>query len=378
MLFSQLLYPQFFREADVVNFAFRDYEFDPESSSRFQSKLGQDQGNSNIIDEARQVSQENQIEEQSAVFDVAIIGAGFSGLSAALLLGRYLRPTVIFDGGNTRNSTSKHIHGYLGFENSSPQEFMQKAWRDVLQYNSVKVVKEKVIKVERNTNNSNYSFLLTTESGKVVTTAKYLIIATGIEDSKPNIENFDMFDGNGAWHCPHCDGFQTSNRKLAILTYGKNIISYAKEFLGWTRDITVIIQGNYKLTDKDKNEAKTLGIRIVENNHIIKISGARNGHIEKIICQGGRTYEVDVIFYYLGYTVQNQLAKQLGCELDEEEGFVKVNSSQQTTVRNVYAVGDLDTDRHYVVFAAASGAVAAISIYEQLLKDAIRNTKEKF
>ena len=378
MLFSQLLYPQFFREADVVNFAFRDYEFDPESSSGFQSKLGQDQGNSNIIDEARQESQENQIEEQSAVFDVAIIGAGFSGLSAALLLGRYLRPTVIFDGGNTRNSTSKHIHGYLGFENSSPQEFMQKAWRDVLQYNSVKVVKEKVIKVERNTNNSNYSFLLTTESGKVVTTAKYLIIATGIEDSKPNIENFDMFDGNGAWHCPHCDGFQTTNRKLAILTYGKNIISYAKEFLGWTRDITVIIQGNYKLTDKDKNEAKTLGIRIVENNHIIKISGARNGHIEKIICQGGRSYEVDVIFYYLGYTVQNQLAKQLGCELDEEEGFVKVNSSQQTTVRNVYAVGDLDTDRHYVVFAAASGAVAAISIYEQLLKDAIRNTKEKF
>ena len=187
-----------------------------------------------------------------------------------------------------------------------------------------------------------------------------------------------MFDGNGVWHCPHCDGFQTTNRKLAILTYGKNIISYAKEFLGWTRDITVIIQGNYKLTDKDKNEAKTLGIRIVENNHIIKISGARNGHIEKIICQGGRSYEVDVIFYYLGYTVQNQLAKQLGCELDEEEGFVKVNSSQQTTVRNVYAVGDLDTDRHYVVFAAASGAVAAISIYEQLLKDAIRNTKEKF
>ena len=378
MLFSQLLYPQFFREADVVNFTFHGHGFNSESSIISQSKLGQDQGNSNIIDEARQESQENQIEEQSAVFDVAIIGAGFSGLSAALLLGRYLRPTVIFDGGNTRNSTSKHIHGYLGFENSSPQEFMQKAWRDVLQYNSVKVVKEKVIKVERNTNNSNYSFLLTTESGKVVTTAKYLIIATGIEDSKPNIENFDMFDGNGAWHCPHCDGFQTTNRKLAILTYGKNIISYAKEFLGWTRDITVIIQGNYKLTDKDKNEAKTLGIRIVENNHIIKISGARNGHIEKIICQGGRSYEVDVIFYYLGYTVQNQLAKQLGCELDEEEGFVKVNSSQQTTVRNVYAVGDLDTDRHYVVFAAASGAVAAISIYEQLLKDAIRNTKEKF
>lgn len=84
-----------------------------------------------------------------------------------------------------------------------------------------------------------------------------------------------------------------------------------------------------------------------------------------------------MIFYYLGYKVQNQIAKQLGCKLDEEEGFIKVNLSQQTTVRNVYAVGDVDTDRHYIVFAAASGAVAAISIYEELLKAAIRNTKEK-
>lgn len=361
----------------MVNFTFHDYGVSSEGSGISKSKLGQDQGNSNIIDKTRQERQENQIEEQSTVFDVAIIGAGFSGLSSALLLGRYLRPTVIFDGGNTRNSTSKHVHGYLGFENTPPQEFIQKAWSDVLQYNSIKVVKEKVIKIERNTNNSNYFFLLTTESGKVVITAKYLIIATGIEDSKPNIENFDMFDGNGAWHCPHCDGFQTTNRKLAILTYGKNTISYAKEFLGWTRDITVFIQGNYQLTDKDRNDAKTLGIRIVENDDILKISGAKNGHIEKIICQDGRSYDADIIFYYLGYTVQNQLAKQLGCELDEEEGFVKVSSSQQTTVSNVYAVGDLDTDRHYIVFAAASGAVAAISIYEQLLKDAIKNTIEK-
>ena len=85
---------------------------------------------------------------------MAIIGGGFSGLSAALMLGRYLRKTVIYDNGRTRNSTSKHVHGYLGFENSSPQEFIQKAWKDVLQYNSIKVVKEKVTEVERITDNN--------------------------------------------------------------------------------------------------------------------------------------------------------------------------------------------------------------------------------
>ena len=333
------------------------------------------QGNNNIIDETAEERQESPEE----VFDVAIIGAGFSGLSAALLLGRYLRKTVVFDDGRTRNHTSKHVHGYLGFENSSPQEFIQKAWKDVLQYNSIKVVREKVTKVERNADNDTSVFFeISTRSGQPITKARYLIIATGVQDSKPNIENFEIYDGNGAWHCPHCDGFQTTNKKLGIITYGKNTIPYAKEFLGWTRDITVFVQGNYQLTDMDRNDAKTLGIKLVENDNIIEISGNRNGCIERIVCQASGSYEVDVIFYYLGYKVQNRLAKQLRCELDEEEGFIKVDSSQQTTVRNVYAVGDVDTDRHYVVFAAASGAVAAISIYEQLLKDAIRNTKEKF
>ena len=112
------------------------------------------QGNYNIIDETAEERQESPEE----VFDVAIIGAGFSGLSAALLLGRYLRKTVVFDDGRTRNHTSKHVHGYLGFENSSPQEFIQKAWKDVLQYDSIKVVREKVTKVERNADNNTSVF----------------------------------------------------------------------------------------------------------------------------------------------------------------------------------------------------------------------------
>jgi thioredoxin reductase len=329
----------------------------------------------NIIDESTRGHQENQ-----EVFDVAIIGGGFSGLSAALLLGRYLRQTVIFDDGPTRNFKSKHVHAYLGFENSSPKELIQKAWKDVLQYNSIKVVREKVVKVEsvydNNNNNSNSHFILSTNSGEFTVKAKFLVISTGVQDSKPNVKNFEIFEGNSAWHCPHCDGFQSINKKLAIITNGKNAISYAKEFLGWTRDIKVFIQGIYELTDRDREDAETLGFKIFKDDDIIEISGDENGHIKNIICQSGKQYEADVIFYHLGYRVQNQIAIQLMCELDNNGGFIKVNSSQQTTVPNVYAVGDVDTDRHFIVFAVASGVTAAISIYEALLKDAIKKTKE--
>ena len=302
-------------------------------------------------------------------FDVAIVGAGFAGLSAALLLGRYLRPTVIFDGGETRNSMTKHMHGYLGFENISPKQFIRKAWKDVLQYDSVKPIKKKVEKIERN----NELFSLMTDTGKTLAKAKFIIIATGIEDSKPNIENFERFDGNGAWHCPHCDGFQSTNKRLAIITLGKNSLSYAKEFLGWTKNIRVFIQGNHHLTDKEKTEAKALCIDLIENDDIKEIIGDARGKPKAVICESGKFYDIDIIFYHLGYKVQNQLAKQLGCELDEDEGFVKINAMQQTTIQNVYAAGDIDTDRHFVVLATASGAVAAISIYEEILKHVIKD-----
>ena len=72
--------------------------------------------------------------------------------------------------------------------------------------------------------------------------------------------------------------------------------------------------------------------------------------------------------------IQNEIANQLGCEFDE--GYVMINKKKQTTVPNVYAAGDFYTDRHYAIPAAASGALAAISIYEELLKNAIRINRQ--
>jgi thioredoxin reductase len=60
-----------------------------------------------------------------------------------------------------------------------------------------------------------------------------------------------------------------------------------------------------------------------------------------------------------------------GCKLDEES--IKVDKKQQTTVPQVFAAGDVDTDRHFVVLAVASGALAAISICEDILKEALQN-----
>ena len=91
-------------------------------------------GKKNIIDLTGKNNNNENNANAEQVFDIAIIGSGFAGLSAALLLGRYIRPTVIFDSGNTRNSVTRQVHGYLGFESICPTQLISKAWKDVKQY----------------------------------------------------------------------------------------------------------------------------------------------------------------------------------------------------------------------------------------------------
>ncbi len=93
----------------------------------------------NLIDE--KIGKDGSTSIYDPIFDVAIIGGGYAGLSAALLLGRYLRPTIVFDVIKHRKS---RLHGYLGFEKSKIEEVIQKSWKDVLQYHSVKRVEERV------------------------------------------------------------------------------------------------------------------------------------------------------------------------------------------------------------------------------------------
>jgi thioredoxin reductase len=312
------------------------------------------------VKKAANLIEEKRVANKDA-FDVAIIGAGYAGLSAALLFGRYLVKAVVFDSGVTRNSTTKHVHGYLGFENVTPSALIKRARKDVARYKSVTIIKENVSAVR----NEKEYFIV--RAGGRIFQARYIVIATGVRDVKPDAKNFEKFDGNGAWHCPYCDGLETAGKRLAIIMSGKEPLSYAKEFLGWTRDITMFLH-HCRLDEKEKKEAAALGVKIV-NNRVTRIEGGHGRLKKHLFCKSGRRYTVDVIFYRLGYQVQSRLAEQLGCQLDE--GYVKVDGMQETTIPNVYAAGDLDTDRHYVVLAAAGGARAAISIYEKLLKQAI-------
>lgn len=363
--------------------------------------------NNNIIDrtigrESGKSRSYNDVSKKD-VFDVGIIGGGFGGLSAALLLGRYLRSVVIFDTPKNRNY---NIHGYLGFENTPIRDAIKKSWQEVLQYSSVVKVKENVKRVSKNDSDNLFLISVLSPDGQSNSEDKEdddkekdprhyakefktrrLIIATGIDQIKPNIKNFDKYLGNGIWHCPHCDGFATTDKKLIIIATHddpQKAIRYAKVFLGWTNDITLFLQSinansnesKHLLTDNQIKETIKLGIKVIEDDEIVKVFGnPKTNNLAGGISKKGTRHEADVLFYYMGTTINNKIPLQLGCKLDK--GYVKVDKKQESTVSGIYAVGDIDTDRHYAILASASGAVAAQNIYQELLKESISIKREK-
>ena len=128
------------------------------------------------------------------------------------------------------------------------------------------------------------------------------------------------------------------------------------------------------LDDKQRNEAMTLEFNVIENDYVVEVIGdSKTNRIKGVITRRNEFYEADVLFYHFDKVIRNEIAIQLGCELDK--GYIKVNEKQQTSIPNAYAAGDIDTDRHYAILAAASGSLAAITIYEELLKDAIKSKK---
>ncbi|MBU2414688.1 MAG: NAD(P)/FAD-dependent oxidoreductase, partial [Gammaproteobacteria bacterium] len=114
--------------------------------------------------------------------DVIVIGGSFAGLSAAMQLARGQRKVTVIDAGEPRNRFSDESHGFFGLDGVSPFTIQQEAYRQLLKYPTVNIVKDKAVAVE----NHDAGFSVTLGDGASLHSKK-LILATGLRDELPNI-----------------------------------------------------------------------------------------------------------------------------------------------------------------------------------------------
>ncbi len=306
------------------------------------------------------------------LYDCIVIGAGPAGLSASLFLARYRRRVLTFHHNSPRNIYSHGVHGFLGHDGIHPAELLARGREEVTAYGGL-IIEGCVTGVERV---SEECFRVSTGDGELPAQsfdARRLILATGLRDLLPEVPGFREFYGLSVHHCPDCDGFETTGKRLAVLGSGKNAVGFTLSLLTWTDKLTLVTGGDPgDMTAEHRARLEGFGIPVLDRRVVALEGDAGRGRLERARLDDGGALECDALFFNLGTEPASQLHAMLGCRLDPECGLVWVDEEQQTSVPGVYAAGDLTPRSQLAVVAASEGAMAAIHVHKSLLPESQR------
>lgn len=290
---------------------------------------------------------------EPVVEDVIVLGGGYAGLSAALWLGRYRRRTLVLDTRRTRNRFARTSHGYLGSDGCDPAEIRAAALSDVARYDTVRLQEDAATGVVR----SGENFMVTSSAGEYC--ARRLLLASGVKDVMPDIPGFSELYGRHIFHCSCCDGYESSDQDVLAIGWGEHAAGFALDLLEWGARVTLVTNGQEFEGDRaciaalDRND-----IKIIED--VVSGFTVVNGAMAGATLASGRTIPATRAFFSIKHEPNNELARQIGCNIDEM-GYVEVGPHGETSVEHVYAAGDLTPGEQLVQTATAEGAVAGIA-----------------
>jgi thioredoxin reductase len=292
-------------------------------------------------------------------FDVIIVGGSYSGLAAGMALGRALKKVLIIDGGKPCNRQTPYSHNFITHDGDTPAEIAALANLQVRNYNTVKFFDGLATSGTKTEN----GFEISVASGETFT-AKKLIFATGIRDIMPDIEGFAACWGISVLHCPYCHGYEIRHEKTGLLGNGEFVFDLAKLISNWANDLTIFTNGTSTLTVEQITKLEKNSIKIIEKE-IEKLEHS-NRHLKKIIFQDGTISKLTAIYAPTPFEQHCIIPESLGCELTEE-GYIKIDSFQETTVKGVYACGDNAARMRTVANAVAMGTTAGMTASKKMI-----------
>ena len=292
-------------------------------------------------------------------YDVAIVGGGPAGLTAAMWLGRYQRRVVLVDSGDPRNWQTRGINGYLGLPGVTPAA-LRGAGRDEARRWHAELLDGCVESVEPV---EERGFRVTLENGRTLESSRVLL-AYGVKDIWPEIPGLERIYGATAYHCPDCDGHETRGKKTVVVGMGRKAVGLALELSTWTRELVVCTNGcDPELTKPLLAQLDALNIPVL----VARVKCAL--HAERALyaleLEDGMLLDCERLFFSIGRFHADDLAQRLGCERDDE-GCIQIDEHCHTSVRDVYAAGDIVSGSQIALAAAAGGAKAAIALHQSL------------
>jgi thioredoxin reductase len=301
-------------------------------------------------------------------YDVAVVGGGAAGLSAALVLTRAGRRVAVIDAGRPRNAPAAHMHGYLSRDGMPPADFLAAGRAEILGYGAVLIAgtvtgitphsaatREVVV-------SENAGFRVRLASGEQFD-ARRVLVATGLRDEIPAIPGLAERWGRDVLHCPYCHGYEVRDRPLGVLGGSPEAVQHALLIRQWSADVTFFAH-THDLSNDERQRLRARDVRVAE------------GVVTRLIIDGDRLAGVELdrasvvapyaLFVRPRPVPSDGLLTGLGAVLIEER-------TGRTTVPGVWAAGNAVDPRAQVITAAGAGSAAAIDINADLVEQDVRD-----
>jgi len=294
-----------------------------------------------------------------STLDTLIVGGGPAGLVAALYLARFRRHALTVDAGSSRAALIPVSHNYPGFPDGIPGPELLARLRAQAERYGAQVLQGSVEMLVPG--DEGYAARV----GDDTLAARTVILATGVMDIEPELPNLtDAISRGLVRHCPICDGYEVSDRTVGVIGKGNKGAREALFIRHYTARLTLFSVGDPALLDAEHRcRLDEAGIALVEQP-IAQIHVAGDALIG-LDTADGRAHRFDTLYSALGESPRSTLALQLGVACTPG-GQILVDDHQQTSLPDLYAIGDVVSTLNQITVGMSQAAVAATAIHRRL------------
>jgi len=291
-------------------------------------------------------------------FEVIIVGGSYSGLAAAMALGRSRRKVLVVDSGLPCNRFTPHSQNFLTWDGAAPAEIAAIAKSQVQKYPTIHFLDDLVVSTRKATT----FFEVQTADGKAFST-EVVVLATGIKDLFPEVEGFADCWGKSVIHCPYCHGYEFRDQKTAIWVRPGHGLHLAPLVRNLTEDLTLLTNDEVHFDAAEQELLAGNGIAIIDDRITRFIH--QDGQLNSVCFENGREIDFKAVYAGLPFEQHSSLAADLGCEFTDT-GHIQTDPFFKTSVEGLYACGDNVSPLRSVASAVSNGTIAAAGINREL------------
>lgn len=283
---------------------------------------------------------------------VVIVGSGIAGMTCAIYLKRGGFDPIIIENnapGGTLNVIPV-IENYPGFESVSGPDLAMNMYEQVNKL-GIKYIFKNIEEIDFDNNiiDNEIEF-------------DYLVIATGRKPRLLGLENENEYLGRGISTCALCDGGFYKDKNVIVVGGASSSLTESLYLSKICKKVTIVLRRD-KFTGEDylvEKVINTKNIKIIYGSNVVSYN-IKNERLNSVTLDNGKEIKTDGVFLAIGSIPRSELF-----DVDKENNYIITNNEYETSIKNVFAIGDvIKKDYYQLINASSEGMVVALTIMDR-------------